>query len=211
MKFLKLNYFRKYYAYHMLIMAFKVIVTILLLTNLNFNCGFQSPETHSGRNISKLLEGKLQNIRDKAPTSDLVLVDYPFANEAVISKILQNFSRLRDFHTNPSVVVIVAVHLCNYLAQTMNASLVSTTGMKLGLPMGPEGFAGYPTISAFIMNKQVAQMQDKLFHAQSQSPQRSPVILIDSSSLNFVFCAGRRKQYDTVLSLLKALLGQADM
>lgn len=185
-----------------------LVIAVLCSTILDLGGTMSSSESHGHRNVAKLLEDKLQHARKTKFVNDLLLLYYPFVNQKTVSKVLQNYSRLRDFHTDPPPFVMFSIHLSNLLSEYMNASLVSTTDLNM-TTQELAGFSGYPIVSAVVVGSQVIQMRQE---QQASGISGSTLIsLTDSGGLNFVYCAERRKHDHTVLSFLKSLLGKADI
>lgn len=184
-----------------------LIIIPILITNFHSVDAYLSSENHR-LNISYLLAEKLQSHRKTSFINDLLLFHYPFTNQSTLSRFLETYSRPRDFHSNPPPLLILAIQLSNLISQFVNSTLVSATDLNAS-PHGSEGIAGYPTISAFLVNSQVFNMYDE--ERASANPRRIPVSLFLSSGLNFAYCSRRRKLDHTAITVLKLLLGKADI
>lgn len=128
------------------------------------------------------------------------LIDHPAIYESMLTKILQNYTKLRDFHNDPPDFGM-GVHLCNLLATRFNASLVPISDFKAN--SSKNNIKIYP----FSFIDKVATA----FHNQSSKNLILPSVFeVEPISYNFVYCSTIKKVEHEKFSLLTSLLSPAD-
>lgn len=134
-------------------------------------------------------------------TNFTFLIDHPTISESMLTRVLQNYSKLRDFHNDPPTFP-VPIHVCNLISTKLNASMVPLSNFKINTTT-----INFIKIFAFDYIEKVEQV----FLDQSFKNLTLPsVTQVDTFSYNYVYCSTIKKVEHETFSLITSLLRSAD-
>lgn len=182
-----------------LIMSFRHLSLILLhLVNI-------SSSNLTVPNLASLFKQKLQNYQSEHNGNIVFMVD-AYSTQEVVSKILHNYTRIRNFHNNPPRFFSATI-MCDLLSKSVNATLISLTEYAAVLDTEKEILVEYPLVFAFTV---ISRLQNIYTKAISEKVDPPSIQICLTSAFNFVHCSNTRKAYYQSMSTIITMVKVAD-
>lgn len=154
----------------------------------------------SNLRMSRLIE-KLEHIRREKQVDEILLIDHLHTTQALISKVLRKYSRLRDFHHDPPLFMLSA-QLCNLIAYKINSTLVSLVDLNIS-ESEVESTDKYSIATTNIADARMAQMYTERL---SRNQSRPSITIYFPIALNFAYCSEIHKSDQRFFAFLTTLV-----